>query len=203
MRALVTGFEPFGGETVNPAQQAVERLAPRLGNVEITTRILPVAFARAPLLLEAAIVETMPDIVLCVGMAGGRAGLSLERVAINIADARIPDNDGQQPAGRPVVAEGPAAYLATLPIGPAAAALRAAGLPAAVSENAGTFVCNQVFYRLLHFVARRSMPLRCGFVHVPGSPVRGMHHAGAPAMALADIVYGIAAVLHAAAGAPR
>jgi pyroglutamyl-peptidase len=201
MKALVTGFEPFGGEEINPAQRAVERLAGRLGEVEIVTRILPVAFARALPLLEAAIVETAPAIVLCLGEAGGRSQLSLERVAINLDDARIPDNDGRQPIDCPVAAGGPAAYFAGLSIKPAAAALRDAGLPAAISESAGTFVCNHVFYGLLHFAATcRPAPL-CGFLHLPYLPEQAARHPGAPSMALADILRGVAIVLRVAADA--
>jgi pyroglutamyl-peptidase len=201
MRALVTGFEPFGGEVVNPAQRAVERLAIRIGDLEIATCILPVAFERAPPLLEAAIVATAPEIVLCLGEAGGRAELSLERVAINLADARIPDNDGHRPIDRPVMADGPAAYFATLPIKEAAAALRDAGLPAAVSLGAGTFVCNHVFYGLLHFAARRRPALSCGFLHLPYLPEQAVRHPGAPSMALPDMIRGVAVVLRAASGA--
>jgi pyroglutamyl-peptidase len=208
MKALLTGFEPFGGETVNPAQQAVEGLIARpgggAGDIEIATRILPVAFDRALPLLEAAIIDTAPAIVLCVGEAGGRAELSLERVAINLADARIPDNDGRQPIDRPVAAAGPAAYFANLPIKPAMAALRAAGLPAAVSHCAGTFVCNYVFYGLLHFAARHRPSLTCGFLHVPYLPEQAARHPGMPplgmpSMALADTIHGIAVVLRTAA----
>ncbi len=147
MQALVTGFEPFGSERVNPAQGALGHLPPRLGRVAIGTQILPAVFGEALDALETAIRETTPDIVLCVGLAGGRAALSLERVAINIDDARIPDNKGRQPIDLPVVAGGPAAYFATLPIKAVAAALREAGLPAIVSNSAGTFVCNQGILR--------------------------------------------------------
>jgi pyroglutamyl-peptidase len=199
MKALLTGFEPFGGETVNPAQRAVERLVAGRDDIAIATRILPVAFDRALPLLERAIVETAPDIVLCVGEAGGRAELSLERVAINLADARIPDNDGRQPIDRPVAADGPAAYFATLPIKEAATALHAAGLPAAVSHSAGTFVCNHVFYGLLHFAARHRPSLPCGLLHVPYLPEQAARHLGMPSMALADIVRGLAVVLRVAA----
>lgn len=201
MKALVTGFEPFGGEAVNPAQRVVERLEARLGDIAIATRILPVAFERAPPLLEAAIVEAKPDLVLCLGAAGGRAELSLERVAINLADARIPDNDGHRPIDRLVAADGPAAYFATLPIKEAAAALRDAGLPAAVSLSAGTFVCNRVFYGLLHFAARRRPALIGGFLHLPYLPEQAARHPGAPSMALADMIRGVAVVLRAAADA--
>src|SRR6266436_4376750 len=176
MKALVTGFEPFGGDSVNPALEAVLRLPPRLDALEIATASLPSAFGRALAALEDALVATRPDIVLCVGQAGGRTELSLERVAVNVDDARIPDNDGQQPIDRPVVAGGPAAYFANLPIKAAAAALREAGLPAIVSNTAGTFVCNHVFYGLMHLAATRFPDLRGGFLHVPYLPSQAARH---------------------------
>ncbi len=199
MKVLVTGFEPFGGESVNPALEAVLRLPPRLGALEIATASLPSVFGRALAALEDALVATRPDIVLCVGQAGGRAELSLERVAINVDDARIPDNDGQQPIDRPVVAGGPAAYFATLPIKAAVRALREAGLPAAVSNTAGAFVCNHVFYGLMHVAATRQLPVRGGFLHVPYLPSQATRVGGAPSMALDDIVRGIEIVLGVAA----
>ncbi len=199
MKALVTGFEPFGGEGVNPAQEALRHLPPRLGAVAIRTRVLPAVFGEALDALETAVREITPDIVLCVGLAGGRAALSLERVAINIDDARIPDNKGGQPIDRPVAAGGPAAYFATLPIKAAAAALREAGLPAIVSNSAGTFVCNHVFYGLMHLAATRGLDLRGGFLHVPYLPSQAAGQDGAPSMALEDIVRGIEIVLRVAA----
>src|SRR6266568_1911113 len=126
MKALVTGCEPFGSELVNPALEALGRLPPRLGALAIETRMLPAVFGEALDVLEEAVRAATPDIVLCVGLAGGRAALSLERVAINIDDARIPDNKGRQPIDLPVVAGGPAAYFTTLPIKAAVAALRGA-----------------------------------------------------------------------------
>jgi len=199
MKVLVTGFEPFGGESVNPALEAVLRLPPRLDALEIATASLPSVFGRALAALEDALVATRPDIVLCVGQAGGRAELSLERVAINVDDARIPDNDGQQPIDRPVVAGGPAAYFATLPIKAAVRALREAGLPAAVSNTAGAFVCNHVFYGLMHVAETRQLPVRGGFLHVPYLPSQATRVGGAPSMALDDIVRGIEIVLGVAA----
>jgi pyroglutamyl-peptidase len=198
MQALVTGFEPFGDDAVNPSQEVVKRLPPRLGELAVVTRILPTAFGRALDVLEDAVLTTAPDIVLCVGLAGGRAALSLERVAINIDDARIGDNDGRQPIDVPVVAGGPAAYFATLPIKAAAAALRRAGLPAVVSNSAGTFVCNHVFYGLMHLGAMRRPELRGGFLHLPYLPEQAVHD-GAPSMALDDIVRGVEIVLRVAA----
>lgn len=199
MQALVAGFEAFGGDAVNPAAEALRLLPPRLGRLTLTTRRLPVAFATAPTALEEAIGAIDPDIVLIVGLAGGRARLSLERVALNLIDARIADNDGRQPNERAVVAAGPVAYFATLPVKAAVVALREAGLPAAVSDTAGTFVCNQTFYALMHLAAERRLRLRGGLLHVPYLPSQAARHAdiagGAPSMALDDVVRGIEIVL--------
>src|ERR1700686_2244784 len=199
MKALVTGFEPFAGEPINPALEAVQRLPAWLGVLDIAIETLPAVFGRALDVLENAIIATDPDIVLCVGQAGGRAALSLERVAINIDDARIPDNSGQQPIDRPVVAGGPPAYFATLPIKAAAAAWRGADRPAIVSNPAGTFVCNHVFYGLLHLAATRRPGLRGGFLHVPYLPSQAARQDGMPSMALDEIVRGIEIVLAVAA----
>jgi pyroglutamyl-peptidase len=199
MKALVTGFEPFGGDRVNPSFEALRRLPPRFGVLDIATRSLPVVYGAALPALRAAIVATAPDIVLCAGLAGGRAELSLERVAINIDDARIPDNDGNQPIDRPVVAGGPAAYFATLPIKAAVAALREAGLPAAVSNSAGTFLCNHIFYGLMHEAAKGGHPFRGGFLHLPYLPGQAARVPGAPSMALEQIVEGIEIILSVAA----
>jgi pyroglutamyl-peptidase len=203
MKALVTGFEPFGGDSLNPALDALHHLPARLGDIEIATWTLPTAFGRSLDVLDDAIKATHPDLVLCVGVAGGRAALSLERVAINLDDARIPDNKGRQPIDRPIVPDGPPAYFATLPVKAAAAALREAGLPAIVSNTAGTFVCNHVFYGLMHRAATTRLGshrgLHAGFLHVPYLPTQAARNDGAPSMALADIVRGIEIVLAVAA----
>src|SRR5579885_2672208 len=195
MQALVTGFEPFDGDRINPSSAALRRLPARLGGIPLATRVLPCVFGEA----AAAMAETAPDLVLAVGLAGGRAELSLERVAINLDDARIADNAGNRPIDRPVVAGGPAAYFATLPIKAAVAALREAGLPAAVSNSAGTFVCNHVFYRLMHAAATAAPGFRAGFLHVPYLPEQAAERPGAPSLALDDIARGIAIVLAVAA----
>jgi pyroglutamyl-peptidase len=196
MRALVTGFDPFGGEPVNASLEAVRQLPPQIGRLEVSTAQLPTSYARALAALEAAISDTGPQIVLCVGQAGDRAALCVERVAVNLQDARIPDNDGAQPADTPVIAGGPAAYVATLPVRAAVAALHAAELPAEISMSAGTFVCNHVFYGLMHLAALRGQPYCGGFLHVPRLP---QQPGNASAMALDDIVRGIAVVLDTAA----
>ena len=200
MKALVTGFEPFGGDAINASLEAVRQLPPRIGPLEVITSKLPTSYARAVGALEAAIAAAGPQIVLCVGQAGERGALCVERVAVNLQDARIPDNDGAQPADTPVVAGGPAAYLATLPVRAVVAALHAAELPAEISMSAGTFVCNHVFYGLMHLAALRGQPFQGGFLHVPCLPQQG---GSAGVMALDDIVRGIALVLETAAGASR
>lgn len=200
MKALVTGFEPFDRDPVNPSLEALRLLPSRIDALDLATTSLPVAFGAALSVLRKAIAASKPDLVLSVGLAGGRAQLSLERVAINIDDARIPDNEGDRRIDRPVVAGGPAAYFATLPIKAAVAALREAGLPAVVSNTAGTFVCNHVFYGLMHEAERAAMPFRAGFLHVPYLPSQAARQpADTPSMALEQIVEGIEIILATAA----
>jgi pyroglutamyl-peptidase len=163
----MTGFAPFGGEQLNPSWQAVSLLASRRA---INAVELPCEFAASLPALRAAIEEHRPELVVCVGQAGGRPGVSLERVAVNLSDARIPDNSGAQPIDEPVVPDGPVGYFGTLPVKACAAAIRAAGVPASVSHTAGTYVCNHVFYGLMHLLATDFPGVRGGFVHVPYSP---------------------------------
>jgi pyroglutamyl-peptidase len=198
MKVLVTGFEPFGGEAINASLEAVRRLPKRIGAMEIVTAELPTSYTRSIPALQAAIAGSSPELVLCVGQAGDRGALCVERVAVNLQDARIADNDGAQPVDVPVAAGAPAAYLATLPVRSAVAALRAAELPAQLSTSAGTFVCNHVFYGLMRLAATGKPAFRGGFLHVPCLP--GQAAPGAPSMPLDDIVRGIEIVLVAAAG---
>lgn len=181
---LLTGFAPFGGETSNPSWDAVAALhGKRVGGHRVVARQLPVEFGASLRLLQTAVRETRPTLVLCVGQAGGRAQLSIERIAINIDDARIPDNADACPIDAPIVADGPAAYFATLPIKAILVALREAGIPAEVSQSAGTYVCNHVFYGLMH--ALRGKPrVRAGFVHIPYSPQQAAGHPGAPSLSV-------------------
>ena len=168
-RALVTAFEPFGGETINPTMRILERLEPPPG-IDLARLVLPVVFGESLRLLERALETFQPDIVLGLGQAGGRALVSLERVALNLNDARIPDNLGQQPIDTPVIKGAPAAYFSTLPLKRTLKALLDAGIPAHVSQSAGTFVCNHVMYGLLHTLASSYPQTRGGFVHVPFLP---------------------------------
>jgi pyroglutamyl-peptidase len=166
-RVLMTGFAPFGGEPVNPSWQAVSLLGARRDDVAAVE--LPCEFSASLPTLRRALEEHRPSLVVCVGQAGGRPDVTPERVAVNLIDARIPDNAGEQPVDVPVVPGGPAAYFTTLPVKACVAAIRAAGVPASVSHTAGTYVCNQVFYGLMHLLS--TLPdVRGGFVHVPFSP---------------------------------
>jgi len=198
MKALVTGFEPFGGETINASLEAVRLLPAQFGGIVVVTAELPTSYARSLTALEAAIMRTKPDIVLCVGQAGDRAALCVERIAVNVQDAEITDNDGAKPIDAPVVPGGPAAYLATLPVRAALAALQAEKLPAQLSMSAGTFVCNHVFYGLMHLAAARGHPFRAGLLHVPRLPQQAPD-GKTPHMALDDIVRGILVVLEVSA----
>ncbi|GGB95329.1 pyroglutamyl-peptidase I [Cellulomonas carbonis] len=168
-RVLVTGFEPFDGRAANASWEAVTCLAEGWdGAAELAVVRLPVSFVRAPRALGAALDEHRPDVVVCVGEAVGRAAVGLERVAVNVVDARIPDADGAAPVDVPVVGDGPVAYLSTLPLKRALVEIARDGTPVEVSRTAGTYVCNATFYALMH--ATRATGTRAGFVHVPGSP---------------------------------
>lgn len=194
---LLTGFEPFNHEPVNPAWEAVRALAGWGGeDFTVAVRQLPCVFGQAIEELAAAVDAHQPSIVIAVGQAGGRCDLSVERIAINVDDAPIPDNRQRQLVDQPVVADGPAAYFSTLPIKAIVHELRAAGLPASVSQTAGTFVCNHVFYGLMHLAAARQQaggfaPLRAGFIHIPYLPEQAARHPGAPSMALNQMVAGL------------
>lgn len=183
---LLTGFAPFGGEAVNPSWQAVHALD---GSVieghRVTAVELPTEFDTSLPTLWHALRRTEPRVVIAVGLAGGREGISLERVAINLIDARIPDNVGAQPVDLPVLRSGQAAFFSTLPVKASLAALRQAGIPAHLSQTAGTYVCNQVFYAQMHALRRRRNA-RAGFVHVPWLPDQAARHRE-PGMPLADM----------------
>ena len=169
-RILLTGFEPFGGESMNPSEEIARQLHGReIGGHQVVGALLPCVFGAAIAELKKQIKATKPAVIICVGQAGGRAEVTPERVAINVDDARIADNAGRQPVDRPVVRGGPAAYWSTLPIKAIAAELRRRDIPAAVSQTAGTFVCNHAFYGLMHAL-RRQRQVRGGFIHVPFLP---------------------------------
>ncbi|MFC5525546.1 pyroglutamyl-peptidase I [Rhodanobacter ginsengisoli] len=198
-RILLTGFDPFGGEPINPSWEAVRALhGKRIGGHLVVARQLPTEFAASLRLLKAAEREVRPAILLGVGQAGGRQQLSLERVAINVQDARIPDNAGAQPIDEPVIADGPAAYFSTLPIKAMLAALHAAGVPAEISQSAGTYVCNHIAYAMLHLAAKRR-GVRAGFIHIPYLPLQAARLRGAASMAQAEVERGLTIALRTAA----
>jgi pyroglutamyl-peptidase len=170
-KLLITGFDPFGGGTVNPSWEAVQSLPDRVGEWELCKLAIPTVFGTAAQLVLAKAEEFQPDVILCVGLAGGRDAVTPERIAVNIRDARIPDNAGNQPAGQFVDPMGPAAYFATVPVTEMAQAIRAAGIPATVSNSAGAFVCNDVLYTILNKYAGTAV--RAGFIHVPRLPEQG------------------------------
>ena len=199
---LLTGFDPFGGDTVNPSWQVAQALhGQRLGGHRVVSAQLPTAFGQSLHRLAALMAAHEPALVVCLGQAGGRAALSIERVGININDARIADNAGAQPIDTPVVPGGPAAYFASLPIKAMLQGVQRAGVPCEVSQTAGTFVCNHVLYGLMHLLAGRgagAMGVRGGFIHVPWLPEQGRPH-----LALHDMVRGLHAALWAAILAPQ
>ena len=167
---LITGFEPFGGEKINPSYEALKLLPETIATAKIHILRLPVVFGKNGALLEQSIDELDPDIIICVGQAGGRSGLTFEKIAINCQNASVPDNDGNQPHDEPVIEQGPAAYFATLPLSQMIASCKKAGFKAEFSYHAGTYVCNDTMYRLLHLLASGASKARGGFIHVPFVP---------------------------------
>lgn len=190
---LLTGFEPFGGESINPSGEVARQLhGTVIGGHRIVGALLPCVFGAAITELKKQIRATKPALIICVGQAGGRAEITPERVAINVDDARIPDNAGRQPVDRSIVRGGPAAYWSTLPIKAIVAELRRREIPAAVSQTAGTFVCNHVFYGLMHEL-RKQRKVRGGFIHVPFLP--GQAKAGQPSLSLETMTGAIGAAV--------
>lgn len=197
-KILITGFSPFGGERVNPAWEAVKRLPDSIAGAELVKLEIPTSFSQCGPVLEAAVEAHQPDAVLCVGQAGGRACVSVERVAVNLAEARIADNDGNQPVDEPIQPDGPAAYFATLPVKAMVQNVRARGIPCQLSYSAGTFVCNCLMYQALHLAAKRCPSLRAGFLHVPYLHEQAVDKpAGTPSMELSTLVRALEAAVEA------
>ncbi|MCC2255063.1 pyroglutamyl-peptidase I [Ruminococcus sp. CLA-AA-H200] len=167
MKVLVTGFDPFDGESVNPAFEAVKLLPDKIADAEIIKLEIPTVFTRSAEVVEKAIEEYQPDIVLSIGQAGGRSCVTVEKVAINLAEARIPDNDGEQPLDQALREDGDTAYFATVPVKAMVANMRKHGIPAHISYTAGTFVCNSVMYHVLYLLDKKFPGVHGGFIHVP------------------------------------
>lgn len=190
---LITGFEPFGGETINPAWEAVKALPEQIGGWQLRKLQIPTVFSLAAARTLACAAEYRPDAVLCIGQAGTRSAVTPEYVGINLRHARIADNLGNQPQDEPVVPGGPTAYFATVPVRAMTAAIEAQGIPAAVSYTAGTYVCNDLLYTLLHHYA--GTPVRAGFIHVPFLPEQAPQ--GVASMPLAQMIRALEAAVSA------
>lgn len=189
-KLLITGFDPFGGETINPAWEAVKALPEQIGNCVLCKLEIPTVFGVAAEKVIALAEKYQPDVILCIGQAGGRSAVTPERIAVNIRDGKIPDNAGFQPSGEPVAPEGPAAYFTTVPVKDMVTAICKAGVPSLASNSAGAFVCNDTLYALLHRYANTSV--RVGFIHVPYLPDQGT-----PNLPLAEIVRALEAAISA------
>lgn len=192
MRILVTGFEPFAGESVNSSYEAVQLLPDSIEGADTIKICLPVSFATAGLQLLSAMDAIQPEIVVCVGQAGGSDMISVERVAINLQDAAIPDNCGLQPKDQPVIPGGPTAYFSALPVKTIVADLQESGIPSRLSYSAGTFVCNTVMYTLLHRIHLETWPVVGGFIHVPYLPEQAQQKgSGTPGMERTQLARGL------------
>jgi len=181
---LITGFDPFGGTSVNPSWEAVCLLPETIGSFRLTKLQLPTIFEEAAQQVLTAAHKLQPDVILCLGLAGGRRTVTPELVAINLRDARIPDNAGNQPINCPVVDGGPAAYFATVPVRGMVKAVQSAGIPCSISYSAGAYVCNDVFYTLLHHF--NGTATKVGFIHIPALPEQSAECR--PSMCLDQIV---------------
>ena len=196
MKILLAAFEPFGGETINPALEAVKLVADSVGEAKIVKLTVPTVFYKSIAVVTAAIEAERPDAVLCIGQAEGRCELTPERVAINLDDARIPDNEGNQPIDRTIFPDGAPAYFSTWPIKAMVRSIRGAGIPAGVSNTAGTFVCNHLMYGVLYTLEKQHRGVRGGFMHVPAAPSQAARRsAPIPSMSIGDIAAGIEAAI--------
>lgn len=198
MKLLLTAFDPFGGDAINPALEAVKLVADKIGRFDIVKLEVPTVFRKSIDTVAKAIEEEKPDVVLCIGQAGGRFEITPERVAINVDDARIKDNEGNQPIDIKIFEDGENAYFTTLPIKAMVEAIREANLPAAVSNTAGTFVCNHLMYGVLYTLAKKYPHIKGGFTHVPFISAQVARRTPvAPYMALEDIKRGLEAAIDA------
>jgi len=196
MKILVTGFDPFGGETVNPAFEAVKLLPDEIGGAEIVKCEIPTVFGTAAEKVAAAIDELQPAAVICVGQAGGRSAVTVERVAVNLRDASLGDNAGNTFCDAPIAEDGDAAYFATLPTRRIVSRIREAGIPAALSYTAGVYVCNDVMYCTLRYLKANHPGVLGGFIHVPFSPAQAAAKGGSvPSMALGDTARALEAAI--------
>ena len=198
MKVLVTGFDPFGGESINPAWEAVKVIKDEIAGAEIVKMQIPTVVGKSIAKIHDKTVEINPDIVIAVGQAGGRFGVTPERVAINVTDARIPDNEGNQPIDEPIFADGDAAYFSNLPVKAMVQEIKNAGYPTSLSNTAGTYICNHVMYGILYYIQKEFPNVRGGFIHVPFAASQVVNKPNTPSMAIADITAAIEAAIKAA-----
>ena len=197
MKILVTGFDPFGGEEVNPAIETVKRLPDTIGGAKIIKLEIPTVCHQSLRVIDEAIAGYDPDVVLSVGQAGGRPDITVERVGINVDDCRIPDNAGNQIVDEPIYADGPAAYFVTVPIKAMVQRIRERNIPASVSNTAGTFVCNHVTYGVCHLLAVKYPGKRSGFIHIPFLPQQAVDKKNMPSMSQDMMVEALTAAIEA------
>ena len=198
MKVLITGFDPFGGEKINPAWEAVKAMKDTIAGAEIVKMQIPTVVGKSIEKIHQKMKELQPDLVISVGQAGGRFGVTPERVAINVTDARIPDNEGNQPIDEPIFPDGPAAYFSNLPVKAMVQAIKDAGYPSVLSNSAGTYICNHVMYGILYYIEKEFPNVRGGFIHVPYAPSQVVNKPSTPSMALADITASLEAAVAAA-----
>ena len=198
MKVLVTGFDPFGGESINPAWEAVKVIKDEIAGAEIVKMQIPTVVGKSIAKIHDKMVEINPDIVIAVGQAGGRFGVTPERVAINVTDARIPDNEGNQPIDEPIFADGDAAYFSNLPVKAMVQEIKNAGYPSTLSNTAGTYICNHVMYGILYYIQNEFPNVRGGFIHVPFAASQVVNKPNTASMAIADITAAIEAAIKAA-----
>lgn len=195
MKILVTGFDPFGGEAVNPAIETVKRLPDTIAGAEIIKLEIPTVCHKSLRVIGEAVAAYDPDVVLSIGQAGGRADITVERVGINVDDCRIPDNEGNQIIDEPIYAGGPAAYFVTVPIKAMVRRIQERKIPASVSNSAGTFVCNHVTYGVCHLLATKFPGKRSGFIHIPFLPEQVIDKKNMPSMSQEMMVEAIEAAI--------
>lgn len=197
MRILVTGFDPFGGEKINPAFEVIKKLRDNIEGAEVVKLQIPTAFYSSTNKIVEKINEVEPDVVLMIGQAGGRFDITVERVGINVDDARIPDNENQQPVDKPIDVEGLPAHLATIPIKAIVQEIKAKNIPASVSNTAGTYVCNHVMYGVLNYIYKNKLNIKGGFIHIPFLLEQVVTKPNTPAMSLETMVEAIESAVEA------
>lgn len=199
MKLLLTGFDPFGKDKINPAIEAVKKVPDEISGLQIVKLEIPTVFFKSAEKIHQTILSEKPDFILNIGQAGGRYGITPEKVAINLDDARIPDNEGQQPKNEPIYDDGENAYFTQLPVEKMSKAIKKEQIPSYVSTTAGTFVCNHVMYQVQYMIHKEFPNIKGGFMHIPFLPLQVVNRPGVPSLSLDDDVRGITAAIKALA----